>query len=105
MEKYVKLTDVINLIDKLAKEPAYQHVGEDWRNGVASVGSEVCELPAVELEEPKTPGKWIKLVKDIGNGRTLTKYQCSECGVYLAVEANYCPNCGVKMIKEGHNEP
>lgn len=99
MERYYKASDVEAIIRKLAKEPCYQHDGEDFYSGVYTVESERIDLVPIELEEPKV-GEWIKLIKDIGNGRTLTKYQCSECGVYLAIEANYCPHCGAKMIKE-----
>lgn len=99
MEKYYKVSDVNEILNKFAKEPFYYHEGEDFYNGICAVEGELMCLEPVELEEPKV-STWIKLVKDIGNGRTLTKYQCSECGVYLAVEANYCPNCGAKMIEE-----
>lgn len=103
MEKYYKVSDVNEILNKLAKEPFYYHEGEGFYNGVCAVEGELMCLESVELEESKV-STWIKLVKDIGNGRTLTKYQCSECGVYLAIEANYCPNCGVKMKKELAND-
>ena len=29
-----------------------------------------------------------------------TSYKCSECGRVVDFEENFCPTCGVKMIKE-----
>ena len=56
----------------------------------------------VALAEPKelkdTEAEWIKIERDIGKGHVLTKYQCGACGVFLACKANFCPNCGKRMI-------
>lgn len=101
MEKYVKLEEVINLIDKLAKEPAYQHVGENWHNGVCSVGCEVCELPTVELNIKAPQAKWTLSYE----GLLGSDYICSNCGT-PAIENNtghyntltdYCRGCGAYM--------
>lgn len=101
MEKYVKLENVINLIDRLAKEPAYQHAGEDWHNGVCSVGCEVCSLPAVELVEQALEAEWVPERE----GFLGSDYRCSNCGT-LADESNsghcsvltkFCKHCGRKM--------
>lgn len=54
------------------------------------------KFPAADVVEVRH-GEWIELVRDLGKGRTITKYQCSLCGVYLVMEANYCPHCGAKM--------
>jgi hypothetical protein len=37
MEKYYKVSDVNEILNKLAKEPYYQHDGEDFYNGVCAV--------------------------------------------------------------------
>lgn len=44
-------------------------------------------------------GEWIKQVKVARQSslKPLYYYQCNLCGVYLAKQANYCPNCGAKM--------
>ena len=34
MEKYYRVSDVKDILKKLAKEPAYQHDGEDFYAGV-----------------------------------------------------------------------
>ncbi len=46
----------------------------------------------------QSEGEWIKQVKIRKEGKpVLHHYQCSLCGVYLATQANFCPNCGAKM--------
>lgn len=47
----------------------------------------------------QSEGEWIKLVKirSKEGEPVLHSYKCSLCGVYLAKQANYCPNCGAKM--------
>ena len=42
-------------------------------------------------------GEWKPIVKCKTSTKTLIYYQCSLCGVYLATQANFCPNCGAKM--------
>lgn len=37
--------------------------------------------------------------KPIQENKKLTKY-CMECGKIVNINANYCENCGVKLIKE-----
>ena len=62
--------------------------------------------PTADVEEVKH-GKWLKIVKDIGKGRTLTHYKCSLCGVYVSDKVNYCYHCGAKMsvnYKSSKNE-
>lgn len=52
MEKYIKLKDIDELIEKLIREPAYQHEGEDFYSGVSTVDVEISSLPYIELVEP-----------------------------------------------------
>lgn len=53
--------------------------------------------PTVEAAPVKC-GTWVKQVKVArAGGPSLYYYQCSLCGVYIAKQANYCPNCGAKM--------
>lgn len=43
-------------------------------------------------------GEWIEEVRFIRDGKVLLRhYKCNLCGVYLATQANFCPNCGAKM--------
>lgn len=43
-------------------------------------------------------GEWIEKARVTKEGKVLLRhYKCNLCGVYLATQANYCPNCGSKM--------
>ena len=43
-------------------------------------------------------GEWIEQVRVSKEGKPLLRhYKCNLCGVYLATQANFCPNCGAKM--------
>ena len=90
MEKYYKVNDVKEIIKKLAKEPAYQHDGEDFYAGVYTVEDALTDLEEVEFEEPKQATKGLHL----GH-----QYYCSNCGK-LTYMHNYCASCGAKIIKE-----
>lgn len=56
----------------------------------------------LEEQKPET-GHWIYTLED------WNKWECSECGftkrtdVHVSIGYDYCPKCGVKMIKEGGN--
>lgn len=91
MEKYVKLSDINRILEKLAHEPAYYHDGEDFYNGVGAVDSEISSLPTIELEEPNV-GKWLKASCSEKDGDAT----CSACGHWDWSDCNYCSNCGVK---------
>ena len=62
-------------------------------------------VKALEELEERGEGKWIQYDKRFPWGRL---YKCSECGNYLDFsgvnggrgEANYCPNCGAKMMED-----
>lgn len=49
MDKYVKLSDLNNLLDKLYKEPEYQHTGETYYEGICAVQCELDSLSAIEM--------------------------------------------------------
>jgi hypothetical protein len=51
MEKYVKLSDLEKIIEKLTREPYYQHEDEDFYTGVCAVDGEIMCLPKYEFEE------------------------------------------------------
>jgi hypothetical protein len=104
MEKYYRVSDINEIIKKLAKEPAYYHEGEDFYNGVCAVEGELMCLDTIELEERR--GFW-------GVAKTYNEYTmsydiktvCSLCAHVIGyegcvVKSNFCPNCGAKMIKE-----
>ena len=105
MEKYYRVSDVNEILNKLAKEPAYYHEGEDFYNGVCAIEGELICLEPVELEEFKV-GKWL-FHKYVGE----EYYKCSCCGVehklpegWDAYEIKeylrFCAACGAKMKEE-----
>jgi hypothetical protein len=102
MEKYYRVSDVNEILNKLAKEPAYYHEGEDFYNGVCAIEGELMCLEPVALEEPKT-GTWKFNEPDTHGNK---KPYCSNCGEYHLSSWSdytgciYCPNCGAKMVKE-----
>ena len=66
-----------------------------------NVVNAIRTAPAVDAE-PVRHGEWI--VHDWAeecNGVLISNYECSECCYWERHEADYCPNCGAKMDKEG----
>ena len=46
----------------------------------------------------QSEGVWKEHIRVSKEGKPLLRhYQCNLCGVYLATQANFCPNCGAKM--------
>lgn len=86
---------------ELAQEPNYQHVWEDWRNGLHMAMEAVSEAPTVESVET-VHGKW-----EVNYDATLGEpiYKCSVCKEeWVTLEGgpaenlwDYCPHCGAKM--------
>ena len=86
----------------LAKEPDYQHEGEEWRSGLYMAEEALYRLPAVDVVEVKY-GEWLMPLYD-EPWRKGYFCRCSVCnkinnGHTLSVP-NFCENCGAKMIKE-----
>jgi DNA-directed RNA polymerase subunit RPC12/RpoP len=102
MEKYYRANEVNEILNKLAKEPAYYHEGESFYNGVCAVEGELMCLEPVELEEP-TVGKWVLASTKPGVHAGM---KCSECKARITYSEHfngqhlYCHKCGAKMIKE-----
>ena len=53
MEKYYRVSDVKDVLKKLAKEPDYYHEGESFYNGVCAVEGELMCLEPVEADIDK----------------------------------------------------
>lgn len=58
----------------------------------------VEDFPAADVEERKT-GKWVLKTFDDGYGE-YQLYECDKCGAVRAHRANYCHNCGARMVEE-----
>lgn len=106
MEKFYRVSDVNEILNKLAKEPAYYHDGEGFYNGVCAVEGELMCLEPVELAETKV-GKWVPASTKPGVHAGM---KCSECKARITYSEHfngqhlYCHKCGAKMIKEKNPE-
>lgn len=64
-----------------------------------------CPSPKMYAQElyrkgfrKQSEGEWMEQVRVSKEGKPLLRhYKCNLCGVYLATQANFCPNCGAKM--------
>lgn len=93
MEKYYRVSDVNAIVEKLLREPYYQHDGESWYSGVSAMSDALLLVAPMFVEEPKV-GKWI--------GDDPAEWECSLCH-YKAARWNntpYCPCCGAKMLED-----
>jgi hypothetical protein len=89
MEKYVKLQDVYDLLNKMVREPRYQHEDEDYYSGVAQVAGELVGVPTIELEE-QSVGTW--------KHYSSTMMECSVCLRHVPHHRyEFCPHCSAKM--------
>lgn len=88
---YVALEDVRRVVMKLESEPAYQHEGEDFGVGVATLSLEIEDLPRKQFKK----GYW--------KGKQMQRWiyaECSECGTVHDVPSNFCPSCGIEMVSK-----
>ncbi len=90
MARYYKEEDINEILYKLSREPAYQHDGESFYNGICTVEGELMCLTPIEIEEVKQTRRLLHL----GH-----RHYCSNCGG-LAYMENYCSLCGAKVVEE-----
>ena len=95
MEKYYRVSDVNEIINKLAKEPAYYHDGEDFYNGVCAVDGELMCLEPVEL-----PRLAVWKHKTSTPGGIRDTYGCTNCGFTTGWTTDFCGGCGAYMRGE-----
>ena len=68
MEKYYKVTDVENMINKLLSDPQYQHPDEDFYCGVTGVETALISIPCYELPTSETSNQnKDNLIKELFN--------------------------------------
>ncbi len=102
MEKYVKLSDIMTVLDKSYEEPGYWHTGETFFAGICEAKSVISDLPTIEIEEPEV-GSWMPTSK---KPEVHAGMKCSLCKArisykdYYGGQHNYCYKCGAKMNKE-----
>jgi hypothetical protein len=93
MTKYYEVEAVNKILEDLFNEPEYQHKGETFYVGVATVKQELLGLSTVELDTNKK-GKWTYK----GNYPTDNRmFECSVCGKWAKEDSKYCPHCSTPM--------
>ena len=94
MKEYIEREALLVKLEQIAREPDYQHEGEDWLNGVIIAQEEVIDAPAADVVERKR-GEWT-LNKD-GSG-TCNQCHFTQKNVWDYDSAqNYCGVCGADM--------
>jgi hypothetical protein len=81
-------------LGKMAREPYYQHDGDDYYVGMADASMEVHCAPTVDAVEV-VYGRWKYYHKQ-------NIAVCTNCSFERDLDANFgkaisCPNCGAKM--------
>lgn len=96
----------INLVDRdfllfqaesLLVPDSHGYINPPFKAGVMAMARLVDEAT---LEYPPE-GYWIKTEEFIGDGKYGAYwYECSDCGASSAVDYEYCPYCGTRMVKD-----
>ena len=94
--------------DLISRQAVLELVG-NYDLSMGQVVKAIHALPSVTPKE-KT-GVWIETYSEIDAKYSRHSYKCSECGEFASyfvggsedwwdlVKANYCPNCGARMVK------
>ena len=94
MPEYIEKGNALFLLGNLAKEPAYQHDGEDYYVGICEASGVINEIQPVDVA-PVRHGKWLPTRKWWQGGSAWK--QCSECSRLHLGKPNYCKYCGALM--------
>ena len=106
MPRYYEVKEVNALIERLLRQPYYQHKEESWYAGVSEVGDSLMDLKVVEIPAMETAipvGRWISASTKPGVHAGM---KCSLCKARISYSEHfngqhrYCHKCGAKMIKE-----
>ena len=88
MSDYIKREDATHALDTVK-----MRLDDTWYEFYQRALTNIKDLPSADVVERKR-GKWRH---DSLRGLLLPQCMCSECGLYVEQEANFCPNCGVDM--------
>ena len=94
---YIKRKDALEMLGKLAREPHYQHEGEDYYVGISEASGEIYSMPPAEIEECNC-------------FETDDKYEywgywiICKCGFNNVKGAKFCSGCGKKINVIGTTE-
>lgn len=63
------------------------------------------EINAAPTVEKRVHGKWLTVIDADDVLDTMYDfYVCNQCGLLIAIDHRYCPNCGAKMDGERSEE-
>lgn len=88
-----------DLISRIALLESLMHCDGLGRKSLDTVLQTINEQPTVDAVAV-VHGEWLEFDIDYG-GIPTVGYQCSECGQSNGFIADFCPNCGADMRKEG----
>lgn len=93
MDEYIEKGVALYLLGNLAKEPAYQHDGEDYYVGICEASGVINEIQPSDVT-PVRHAKW-----SVNVGMNFFKERnCPVCKKRIESNFwNYCPNCGADM--------
>ena len=94
MDEYIKKESALCLLRNLAKEPAYQHDGEDYYVGICEASGVINEMNPADVA-PVQHAKWEVVVGSDGKEHMI----CTGCRKQqdLTGVFSYCQNCGCRM--------
>lgn len=86
MDEYIKLKDILHILDLVMTDDAIKHTGK-------AIRKRLKELPTIEVKR----GQWVKKPSRFGSSYEM--YGCSLCGWTFTFKPDYsfCPRCGAEM--------
>ena len=94
---YINRNEALKILGKLAREPYYQHSGEDYYIGIATATGEIANMQSADIENHKENPK-----KPIGDLDSVPHYRCPNCNNAVVVywdghKYPHCQWCGQKL--------
>lgn len=89
MDKYVKVSEIIKLLNKMAAEKQHDLETTAQSAGILEAMQAILRMPAERVREDTT-GYWIKNPE---NGM----YYCGNCNAETTGAEPFCPGCGAEM--------
>ncbi len=105
-EDAISKHDLWRIIEDNAYWVTYNETSKEKGMTLTGINQALNECPPVEPERKK--GVWIH--EHIASDSSITGYyfspkcSCSECGVIITCEANFCPECGADMRGETNED-
>ena len=98
MAEYIERETILDAISEQRRFYLHERDGETdmeklyllWGsdNALTTMEDIMSDIPTADVA-PVVHGRWEPYRKNLG--------KCSECGEFVQIRSNYCPNCGAKM--------